>query len=519
MSKFKLVITALVLVLVLPFTLVAQNVGDEVQQLKDIYEKVQKEYWELKQQNFREREQLNEKLENIDNVLKSSYERRNSITEELFLLEENLKQERESLQNVETRNNELKGLVFETINDEVGKVGGLYPQSFEQATINLNQIKTTLDRDVGDAIDEFIVYKKILIKDGETIEVYRTKIINNQNQSELVTVLRAGFVHSSYYGEDTTGILLRENSLQGASYKWFTDLPNDKSDQLADTISTAINNAGGDGYVDTLFDSSQSGSRLRTLLTNSQLGIVEVIIQFFINGGILMYPLLIVLLVGVFLVIERIWFYKKFNPSRDEEVSDTLIKLIADGEVGSAEKMVEKIQHPSLNKLLFTFFDKKPIEREDAENLMQSSFESQLSVIEKGLSTLGVLAAIAPLLGLLGTVTGMIELFNVITEFGSGNPRVLASGISIALITTQAGLGIAIPIIVIHHFLVRKKNNSINKIDEMVGKVISSYYEYKANNAGSLDTSIATDTTSIGAIGAIGANKSSDSSMPQLDNV
>ncbi len=77
----------------------------------------------------------------------------------------------------------------------------------------------------------------------------------------------------------------------------------------------------------------------------------------------------------------------------------------------------------------------------------------------KGLSMLKLLAALAPMLGLLGTVTGMIETFQVITQFGNGDPKVMAGGISMALITTVLGLVAAMPLLLAHNLLSSQANN------------------------------------------------------------
>lgn len=69
------------------------------------------------------------------------------------------------------------------------------------------------------------------------------------------------------------------------------------------------------------------------------------------------------------------------------------------------------------------------------------------------LRTIGTLAALAPLMGLLGTVIGMVQTFEIITRYGFGNPVLLAEGISVALLTTQAGLVVAFPIVIFHNFL------------------------------------------------------------------
>ncbi|MGC3833840.1 MotA/TolQ/ExbB proton channel family protein [Moritella viscosa] len=79
--------------------------------------------------------------------------------------------------------------------------------------------------------------------------------------------------------------------------------------------------------------------------------------------------------------------------------------------------------------------------------------------LEKGLSMLKLLAALAPMLGLLGTVTGMIETFQVITQFGNGDPKVMAGGISMALITTVLGLVAAMPLLLAHNILSTQADN------------------------------------------------------------
>jgi biopolymer transport protein ExbB len=79
---------------------------------------------------------------------------------------------------------------------------------------------------------------------------------------------------------------------------------------------------------------------------------------------------------------------------------------------------------------------------------------------------MGVLAAIAPLMGLLGTVTGMINIFRVITVVGTGDPRVMSGGISEALLTTQFGLAVAIPLMIIHHMLERRVDRIVGDMEE-----------------------------------------------------
>ena len=84
-------------------------------------------------------------------------------------------------------------------------------------------------------------------------------------------------------------------------------------------------------------------------------------------------------------------------------------------------------------------------DRETLENVLQESILREMPRLERGLSVMAALGAIAPLLGLLGTVTGMIRTFNVITVYGTGDPKLMSGGISEALIATKWGLCIAVP--------------------------------------------------------------------------
>ena len=93
--------------------------------------------------------------------------------------------------------------------------------------------------------------------------------------------------------------------------------------------------------------------------------------------------------------------------------------------------------------------------------------------LKRGLSTLAIFAAVSPLLGLLGTVTGMIETFQVITLFGAGDPRLMSGGISQALVTTQLGLSVAIPILLMHSYLQGRANSLITRLDEIASDLFA----------------------------------------------
>lgn len=97
--------------------------------------------------------------------------------------------------------------------------------------------------------------------------------------------------------------------------------------------------------------------------------------------------------------------------------------------------------------------------------------------LERFLNTLGTIAAVSPLLGLLGTVFGMIDIFSALLLHGAGNPSVLAGGISVALITTAAGLTVAIPSLIFHRYFERLVDEYVVTMEEEALKLVDILHE------------------------------------------
>ncbi|HDH00557.1 MAG TPA: MotA/TolQ/ExbB proton channel family protein [Nitrospirae bacterium] len=154
-------------------------------------------------------------------------------------------------------------------------------------------------------------------------------------------------------------------------------------------------------------------------------------IDFFLKGGFLMYPKLLCSIAGVAILINKAVQYRGVLKMIEQPVNDLL-----------------RIRPAILLPVLKGLEDGC-----DGQELSITGTKKQVRVIERGLSWLGLIATITPLIGLTGTVIGMIKAFMVIAKSTSVNPSMLASGIWEALITTAAGLLVAIPIHVGHHYL------------------------------------------------------------------
>lgn len=182
------------------------------------------------------------------------------------------------------------------------------------------------------------------------------------------------------------------------------------------------------------------------------------------SGGILVWPILLVGCVAFIFSLERFLFLSRVKSNTDK-VMGSIIQLVAVGDFQRCMELLENKKGPVF-RVLAAGLGARKAARDVLESVLEEAILKELPRLEKFLPTLQVLAAIAPLLGLLGTVTGMINTFQVITVYGAGDPRMMSGGISEALITTKLGLTVAIPIILLHTWFARRVDAIIGDMEE-----------------------------------------------------
>lgn len=133
-----------------------------------------------------------------------------------------------------------------------------------------------------------------------------------------------------------------------------------------------------------------------------------------------------------------------------------------------------------LGRVMAVYTDNPDTDIETLELKLDEAILRETAPFETGLNFIKVLYVVAPLLGLLGTVVGMIETFQMITLFGTGDPRMMAGGISMALVTTVEGLVVAIPLTLFHSFLQGKAKALIQTLEEQAAGIIARMAERRA---------------------------------------
>jgi len=190
----------------------------------------------------------------------------------------------------------------------------------------------------------------------------------------------------------------------------------------------------------------------------------------FTRGGPLMYPILLCSIIGWAIFLERMIAFVKVRRSL-HSLKSTVFALLEQGASAEAFQLCSQSRMP-LAKILSVVLNNCGRKRSGLKALAEEVGAREAVALQRYLGLLGTIANITPLLGLLGTVLGMIKAFNVIATEGMGTPASLGGGISEALITTAAGLTVAVPMILLHRYLTSRSDRLVLELEEAAMQVV-----------------------------------------------
>ena len=187
-------------------------------------------------------------------------------------------------------------------------------------------------------------------------------------------------------------------------------------------------------------------------------------------GGAIMIPLLLCSVLALAIILERFWTLR-VNKIAPKYIVTELWGWIKNKELNSKKMKSLKDSSP-LGRILAAGLSNAKHGREIMKESIQEEASHVVHEMERFLTALGTVAAIAPLLGLLGTVIGMIKVFALLQLEGTGNAAALAGGISEALITTAAGLVVAIPALIFHRYFMRRVDEIVIGLEQEAVKLV-----------------------------------------------
>ncbi|MFH1070699.1 MAG: MotA/TolQ/ExbB proton channel family protein [Candidatus Glassbacteria bacterium] len=199
--------------------------------------------------------------------------------------------------------------------------------------------------------------------------------------------------------------------------------------------------------------------------------------QLFQQGGVLMYPLAACSVVALAIIVER-----AFNLRRAKVIKREIIQVIENirgpEDLGLAYSICEK-NEGTFSNVVLAALSMRNLPKEEIKEAINDTGRQQTRALERGLVILETVAAISPMLGILGTVFGMIQIFRDVTQFGIGQASALASGIQVALITTAAGLCIGIPALVSHNYFTNKVDGLVLELEYWASFLLNKLASFK----------------------------------------
>ncbi|RMG10788.1 MAG: MotA/TolQ/ExbB proton channel family protein [Deltaproteobacteria bacterium] len=182
------------------------------------------------------------------------------------------------------------------------------------------------------------------------------------------------------------------------------------------------------------------------------------------KGGPLVVPIVLGSVVGLGVLLERLWSLRRARVA-PPGLGPAVRERVRDGDLEGAMRLAE-LSETALGRVLSAGLSEAGAPRSEIRERVEEVGRREAAHLERYVGVLGVVAAIEPLLGLLGTVTGMIDVFQRVVDEGVGDPKILASGIWEALITTAAGLTVAIPAYLAWRYLLARVRDLVLELEE-----------------------------------------------------
>jgi len=361
----------------------------------------------------------------------------------------------------------------------------------------LGELQLLLDKRVGDLGELFGVFRQ-MADDTQTILFDSLITLENPQRKTLVSSLAESTeVPTIPQMRDLWRLLIEESARSGQLSRFETEVVAPDGERYAAQVTRigTFNAISGDNYLNYLSESDQlielprqpaghvrdsaddlsdaePGEQVGFYIDPSRGALLGLLVQSpslgerIEQGKVVGYAIIIVGLIGMLIVCQRAVLLARLRVRMDNQLKD-LDTPRADNPLG---------------RILQAYYENKHLNLETIKNRIEEIIFTDVAEAKKGLQVIKVLAAVAPLMGLLGTVTGMIGTFQAITLFGTGDPKLMAGGISQALITTVLGLCAAIPLLLSHSLL----SSQVTVITKSIGEQFLSVVADKAQSDATL---------------------------------
>jgi biopolymer transport protein ExbB len=434
-----------------------------------------------KQYSFKQRtvEQRESDKEEIDQQLQIQETLENELArtkEERLNREQTLEDERK---NLSIKQDEWKNL-REQIKDLFQKDADVLIESFpldqELKRLEIEKIRSSIEnkRSIAMVFNSFLNYRLKWFRQSDSISLIRSTVMGEDGSPKHLIIARFGNAFS--YGLDSTsGALyyLRQTGRLGAERYSVERIMSEKiSEQLTGLFTKWMqkNQISGEIPVEVL-----QNDQARMLISGTKQSEWKTLFESLEKGGWVMIPLLLLPLWAIYLFLLKIIQFWTHSIQMKSQLKKAM-PLINEGKFDSALESIKRYRKGIMAHIIKSTIERRKNGRNAGERAVGELLSLEIPALNRNLNTLAVIAGAAPLLGLLGTISGMITLFAAVTHYGTGDPKFLAGGISEALITAKTGLAVAIPTLFVHDFLRTAKDKLMANMEKNAITLLNAIY-------------------------------------------
>jgi biopolymer transport protein ExbB len=376
--------------------------------------------------------------------LKAQQDRNARLTKEYAANEITLAQKEQELDNAKGTLGEMFGVSRSAAADAYGMistsiVSAQYPGRGEA----LNRIANSKEIPGLPDLEELWFALQTEMTESGKVAQFTTEVTNLDGSKSQETVTRVG----TFNLVSANGYLMYNDELGQVQ-----PLAKQPAGYISGTASDFFTTSS--GYGPLYLDPSRGAilaleTRKRTLM------------EFYHQGAEVGYGITVLLIIGLLIALERM----------------AVLTAVGSKIKAQTKNMDKPNSNNPLGRLLKVYHENKDADAETLELKLDEQILRETPTVDRGINLIKMFAAIAPLMGLLGTVIGMIMTFQTITLFGTGDPKIMAGNISLALVTTALGLIAALPLILVHSVVAGKAKSVLHKLDEQAAGLIAAIAE------------------------------------------
>lgn len=413
--------------------------------------------WEGRYRQSQEIQDHQEKIRSLDGKYSKSSTDLGRLNDELVQAKAASDAMKEKAEDAQSDLKALGVQVQQAIDRAATDLASDYPVELDKRTLLLSQAQEVMRANRPNTLRGLDLYTQTLAK-RLALTTSQEFIARNSQMGTTAEVpvyrLRLGTIFLGEAAREGLAVqaLQRTGAMQGKVFEWRMDLSESFSKDLRTAVLLAQQGKAEDWIP---MDVLQNKSVQATTRKDQETSWKREAKEFFKAGGPVMYPLMLVAILALLLSLERwVTFVRR---GRISQKFIQKINELVDQKQFEAAHNLAKSQGTCLgNAMAAVLMNVPKCSRTAAEKALREVMLREQPLLERRMGLVGAFGSSAPLLGLLGTVTGMISLFKVITDVGTNDAKVLAGGIAEALITTETGLVIAIPVLLLHGWLTER---------------------------------------------------------------